>query len=177
VTLDNNLQINLTWPYLKICISFNLSILGFILLCVFLNVSEKWGCLGSHLRFSLPSMSNKLFVIGVSVFLDIHFMYLFQEKEFVIKEKTQPFSLDGTVDPFPLRARLILMTDIYLIVSDIVNDNVSLFLSYCKWNGTTSMHDRYLSYCKWNGSYIMCYYSFRYFEICLNEYVTEYIIT
>ncbi|XP_048734623.1 transmembrane protein 62-like isoform X2 [Ostrea edulis] len=44
-----------------------------------------------------------------------HIKAVVKEKEFVIKEKTQTFSLDGTVEPFPLKARLILTMDIYLL--------------------------------------------------------------
>ncbi|XP_061162419.1 transmembrane protein 62-like [Saccostrea echinata] len=44
-----------------------------------------------------------------------HIKAVVKEKDFVIQEKTQPFSLDGTIEPFPLRARLILMLNFPLL--------------------------------------------------------------
>lgn len=45
-------------------------------------------------------------------------VHLFQEKGFTIKEKSQLFSLDGTTEPFPLLARIVLMVDLLFIVSN-----------------------------------------------------------
>lgn len=54
-------------------------------------------------------------------------VHLFQEKGFTIKEKSQLFSLDGTTEPFPLLARIVLMVDLLFIVSNKKNTLLSLY--------------------------------------------------
>lgn len=50
-------------------------------------------------------------------------VHLFKENGFTIKEKSQLFSLDGTTEPFPLLARIVLMVDLLFIVSIVIKKN------------------------------------------------------
>lgn len=50
-------------------------------------------------------------------------VHLFQENGFTIKEKSQLFSLDGTTEPFPILARIVLMVDLLFIVSIVIKMN------------------------------------------------------
>lgn len=49
-------------------------------------------------------------------------VHLFQENGFTIKEKSQLFSLDGTTEPFPILARIVLMVDLLFIVSIVIKN-------------------------------------------------------
>lgn len=49
-------------------------------------------------------------------------VHLFKENGFTIKEKSQLFSLDGTTEPFPLLARIVLMVDLLFIVSIVIKN-------------------------------------------------------